>query len=185
LFILNFYIINLQMVLMMGEYNRYGKLCTRVMELDKTFLVDKEPLDVLKDTINYIDFDLKGAQPAAQLIVENVNICPITGNPFHSICAFPTQAYKNEDTIWFNPIHIVKTSAHGRHTLVDLSNGYSIEVHSRLSSFNQKWQNAQFLRRMTIEREKSPFTLVVDQKKKNLLKKDSSGSYNFEIFLRK
>jgi competence protein ComK len=171
------------MVLMMGEYNHYGKLCTRIMELDKTFLVDKEPLAVLNDTINYIDFNLKGTQPEA--FVENVNICPILGNPLHSICAFPSQAYKSDDTIWFNPIHIVKTSTHGRHTLIDLSNGYSIEVHSKLSSFNQKWQNAQFLRRMIIEREKSPFTLIVDQKRKNLLKKDSSGSYNFEIFLRK
>ncbi|WP_230496762.1 competence protein ComK [Pseudoneobacillus rhizosphaerae] len=185
MFTVNYYIINLQMVLMMGEYNHYGKLCTRIMELDKTFLVDKEPLAVLNDTINYIDFDLKGAQPETKLIKENVNICPILGNPLHSICAFPSQAYKSDDTIWFNPIHIVKTSAHGRHTLVDLSNGYSIEVHSRLSSFNQKWQNAQFLRRMTTKREKSPFTLIVDQKKKNLLKKDSSGRYNFEIFLRK
>lgn len=173
------------MVLMMGEYNRYGKLCTRVMELDKTFLVDKTPLEVLKDTINYIGFDFKGARSAAKLIVGNVSMCPVMVNPIHGICAFPNQAYKNVDTIWFNPNHIVKTSALGRHTLVDLSNGYSIEVHSRLSGFNQKWQNAQLLRRTTVERGGSDITLIVDQKKKNVLTKDSTGHYNFEIFMRK
>jgi competence protein ComK len=185
LFIVNYYIINLQMVLMMGEYNRYGKLCTRVMELDKTFLVDKTPLEVLKDTINYIGFDLKGARSAAKLIVGNVSMCPVMVNPIHGLCAFPNQAYKNNDTIWFNPIHIIKTSPHGTNTMVDLSNGYSIEVHSRLSSFNRKWQNAQLLRRVTVERGNSHITLIVDQKRKNLLTKDSSGNYNFEIFLRK
>jgi competence protein ComK len=173
------------MVLMMGEYSRYGKLCTRVMELDKTFLVDKTPLEVLKDTINYIDFDLKGAQSATNPILGNVSMCPDMVNPIYCLCVFPNQAYKNDDTIWFNPFHIVKTSAYGRYTLVDLSNGYSIEVHSRLSSFNQKWQNARLSRRTTVERGKSQITLIVDSKRKNLLTKDSSGSYNFEIFLRK
>jgi competence protein ComK len=185
MFIVNYYIINLQMVLMMGEFNRYGKLCTRVMELDKTFLVDKAPLEVLKDTIHYIDFNHGAGSSVNHIVGDNTSTCSYMINPIHDICAFPNQAYKNDDTIWFNPIHIVNTSAIGRHTLVDLSNGYSIEVYSSLSSFNHKWQKAQLLRRTTMERGKSQISLLVDQKEKNLLKKDPSGSYNFEIFLRK
>jgi competence protein ComK len=170
---------------MTSEYNYCGKHYTRVMELDKTFLVEKTPLEVLKDTIHYIGYDLIGARSAAKLIFGNVSLCPVIVNPDHGICAFPTKAYKNVDTIWFNPNHIVKTSALGRHTLVDLSNGYSIEVYSQLSGFNQKWQNALLLRRTTIERGNSKITLIVDQKRKSLLTKDSTGRYNFEIFMRK
>jgi competence protein ComK len=184
LFIVNYYIINLQMVLMMGEYNRYGKLCTRILELDKTFLVDKAPLEVLKDTVHYLDLNQRGLSPAKH-VVGDENMCSLEINPIQDICAFPNQAYKNEDTIWFNPIHIMHTSALGRHTLVGLSNGCTIEVHSRLSSFNQKWQKAQLLRRTTVERGKNQISLLVDQKEKVLFKKGPTGSYNFEIFLRK
>lgn len=168
------------MVLMLGEYDQNGKLCTRVMEVDKTFLVDKTPLEVLKDTIHYIGFDFKGAMSASKLILGNVNMCPVIVNPVHGICMFPNKAYKNDDTIWFNPIHIINTSPLGRNTKVDLSNGYSIEIHSRLSGFNTRLQNAEHLRKITSDRGNNPMTLIIEKKRGKLLTKGSTGQYNFD-----
>lgn len=182
MFIVNYYIINLQMMLMLGEYNRYGKLYTRVLEVDKSFLVEKAPLEVLKDTINYIGYDLNGARSASKLILENVMLRPVMVNPIHGICVFPNKTYKDDDTIWFNPFHIINTSAFGKNTMVELSNGVSIEVHSRLSQFNTRLQSAEHLRRITSEISNSRVTFILEKNNKKLLKNGSSSSYNFDSF---
>jgi competence protein ComK len=181
MFIVNYYIINLQMVLMLGEYNRYGKLCTRVVELDKSFLVDKSPLEVLNDTTHYIGFDFKRNMRTTKMSWGKGNICPVIVNPIHGICMFPNKAHYHTDTIWFNPLHIVKTWAVGAHTVVDLSTGFSIEIHSRLSGFNRKLQHAKQLGKLILDRGKSPITFILEKKKQPLLTKNKLGYYNFDI----
>ncbi|MEH7373558.1 IS3 family transposase [Neobacillus drentensis] len=56
-----------KMILLTGEYDCYGKLCTRVMAGGSSFLVDRTPLQLLDDTLNYIGYDLRGAIASAKL----------------------------------------------------------------------------------------------------------------------
>jgi competence protein ComK len=168
MFIVNYYIINPQTIQLMGEYDRYGKLCTRVVEVERSFLVDMSPTEVLKGSINYIGYDLKGAIAGSRNILGNRRMYPIMVNYISGICLFPDRSYKSTDCVWFNPYHIVKTSSFNKKTKVVFSNGSTCIVNTRFSAFNTKVQTAEQLRKITLERGKNPMmTFVLEAKKEH------------------
>lgn len=175
------YFVEKKTIFMMGEYNRLGKLCTRVMAGPSAFLVDRSPLQVLNDTLTYLGFDLRGAVIGAKAVLEKKAKCPIIVNPYLGICLFPTKSPRKEDCIWFNPKHIVRTGALGSKTKVELSNGYCILVDSKLSTFNDKIQKAQQLIKLSTKRGIHPNPITYGNVPKHLqqLSKEKSGKYNF------
>lgn len=177
------YVIDNKMILMTGEYDSYGKLCTRVMAGKTSFLIDRTPAKLLDDALIYIGFDLRGAMKSAKMILGKRNKCPIIVNPYLGICLFPSHSPYKADCIWFNPEHIVRTNAAGSKTEVVLSNGHSIIVDLRLSFFNNKIQTAIQLKRMSMERGHNPgsITFYLVPKSGQLLSKEKTGKYNFAI----
>lgn len=178
------YYIEKRMILMLGEYNRFGKLCARVMAGTSAFLVDRAPLQVLDDTLTYIGFDLRGAVTGAKVVLDKKAKCPIIVNPYLEICLFPTKSPKKADCMWFNPEHIVKTTAtaNGHKTMVELSNGYSIIVDSKLAAFNDKIEKARQLIRLSTKRGTHPDAAIYEHNppKDHQLSKEKSGKYNFD-----
>ncbi|WP_312473245.1 competence protein ComK [Neobacillus sp.] len=176
------YFIEKKTILMMGEYNRYGKLCARVMAGKSAFLVNRTPLQLLDDTLTYIGFDLKGAMMGAKSVLDKKVKCPIIVNPYLGICLFPNKSPHKVDCIWFNPEHIVKTTAVGIKTKVELSNGYTIMVDSKLSSFNDKIDTANRLIRISMKRGNHPNPIIfyLEPRKEHQLTKEETGKYNFE-----
>jgi competence protein ComK len=176
------YIIEETMILMMGEYNSVGKLCTRVMAGNSTILVDRTPLQVLDETLTFIGFDLRGATVGAHFVIDRKVKCPVIVNPYLGICLFPTKSPHKADCMWFNPEHIVKTKSFGNNTVVELSNGYSIAIDEKLSLFNDKIQKAQQLMRLSIERGSHPDQAAFnfENKQSFQLSKEKSGKYNFD-----
>ncbi|MFJ5718037.1 competence protein ComK [Neobacillus sp. NPDC093127] len=81
-----------------------------VTELNRTFIVDSSPLEILNDSIRCIGFDLRGAMETAKWLLGNKHMCPVMVNPIHNICVFPNKSAKHADTMWFNPEHIVRTN---------------------------------------------------------------------------
>jgi competence protein ComK len=150
------------MMYMVGQYDRHGKLCSRVTEVNKDFLVDKSPLEILDDSIKSIGFDLRGALATAKWILGDIHMCPVMINPIHKICLFPDKSAKHSDTMWFNPYHIVRTSSFNGKTNVKLSNGFILKVPSRLSAFNHKLQTAEQLRKITVEIAKNPISFLLE-----------------------
>ncbi|HEY2421612.1 MAG TPA: competence protein ComK [Neobacillus sp.] len=177
------YVIDTKMILMMGEYDSYGKLCARVMKGETSFLIDRSPLHLLNDALMYIGFDLRGAMAGAKRILDKRSMCPIMVNPYQGICLFPSHSPFNADCIWFNPEHIVTTKAVGRKTKVELSNGHSILIDQRLYAFNDKLQTAIQLKRISRTRGNHPslMTYFVVPKKGLQLSKEETGKYNFGI----
>ncbi|MDF2790521.1 MAG: hypothetical protein K0S80_3622 [Neobacillus sp.] len=175
------YFIEEKMILMMGEYDGYGKPCARVMAGSASFLVDRTPLQILDDTLMYIGFDLRGAMASAKLILDERSRCPIIVNPYLGICLFPNHSPFNPDCIWFNPEHIVRTKAAGNKTEVELSNGHSIIVDSKLTSFNNRIHKAQLLMQISMKRgnQPGPFTFYLEPRRGHQLTKETTGKYNF------
>ena len=165
----------------MGEYNQYGKLCARVMAGMSSFLVDKSPLHLLDDSLTYIGFDLRGAMVGAKVILGKKMRCPIIVNPYLGIYLFPNKSPYKADCIWFNPDHIVKTKAIGSKTEVELSNGYSMIVDTKLTSFNTMIQTANQLIQISKNRgnHPSPITFFLEPKRDLPLSKGKTGKYNF------
>ncbi|WP_404330288.1 competence protein ComK [Mesobacillus maritimus] len=145
----NHYLIAPQFMYMMGHYDRCGKLCTQITDTKGTFIVDKSPIEILNESIKCIGFDLRGALETSRWLLGEVHMCPIMINPIHRIVLFPTRSYKHEETIWFNPQHIKRTTSFNRKTMILFNNGKTLIVPIHLSSFNTKLQNAEQLEKMT------------------------------------
>ncbi|WP_303046826.1 competence protein ComK [Bacillus sp. MRMR6] len=177
----NYYFVEKNMVLMTGEYDQHGKLCSRVMVGNLSFLVERTNLQILDDTLKYIGLNLKGSIVGAKSILGNRCMCPFIVNPYQGICLFPDKSPTKDDCIWFNPDHIINTTAIGNKTEVKLSNGHSIIVDSKRSHFNNKIETANQLKRTSLERgnHPSPITLYLEPKKGRQLCKERNGKYNF------
>ncbi|MEH7111535.1 competence protein ComK [Neobacillus niacini] len=108
-------------------------------------------------------------------------MCPIVVNPYQCVCLFPTKSPQKEDCIWFNPDHIVKTKAAGTKTIIELSNGHTILVDSKLFSFNNKIEIAIQLKQLSSQRGNHPtsMTLYLKPKKGLNFTKNDTGIYNF------
>lgn len=150
---------------MVGYYDRQAKLCTLVKELDRTFVVDRSPLEILNDSIKCIGFDLRGAMETANWLLGNKYMCPVMVNPVHRICVFPDKSAKNANTIWFNPYHIARTKSINQKAQVEFTNGLTITLPSKLYSFNHKLQIAEQFRKMIVRMDNDPFSFKEDPKK--------------------
>jgi competence protein ComK len=176
-----FYLVDANVILMTGEYNKHGKLYARVMIGKETILVDRTPIQLLDETLKYIGYDLNGAIVGAKEIIGEKYMCPVMVNPYKGICLFPNKSPQKDDCIWFNPDHIVTITSRGYKTEVELSNGVSIIVDSKLSFFNTKLQTAFQLKRTATQRGNHPNTLdfFIIPGKRMPLTKTKNGKYNF------
>ena len=150
---------------MVGYYDRQAKLCTLVNELNRTFIVDRSPLQVLNDSIRCIGFDLRGAMETAKWLLGNKYMCPVMVNPVYRICVFPDKSSKNPCAMWFNPCHITRTKSFNHKAQIDFTNGLSITHSLSLNTLNQKLQIADQFRKLISKMDNDPFSFKEDPKK--------------------
>jgi competence protein ComK len=153
---------------MVGYYDRNGKLCTIVEEVDNIFIIDQSPLEILEYSINLIGYDLKGATNTSKWLLGDIQMCPIMVNPVLNICLFPSKSSKHHDTMWFNPDHIKRTRGYRRNTTIEFSNGLNLIIPCKLPYFNSKLQNAEQLRKMTYSAGTNPASFVLDPNKRKV-----------------
>lgn len=160
-----YYIINPDFIHMSGYNDRNGKCCTLVEELHRKLIVDRSPLEILADTIRCIGFDLNSAIANAKALLGNIPMCPIQVDPIHNICIFATKSAKNEDAMWFNPNNIIRTNGYYFNTHVILRNGRILTVPCKVSSFNNKLQNAEQLQKISKAIGNDPIGFLLDPKR--------------------
>jgi competence protein ComK len=164
--VLKEYIINEETVLLTGEYNENGKLCTRVIQGANTFLVDMRPIDIINETMMGLGSDFKSGRKSSRSLLGDISMCPIKINCNLGIWLFPTKSYNNDFCIWFSLMHVQNTKALGvRRTEVHLSFGHRFVIRMKESSFNQKRKKAEDLRELMIKNSKGPLTFYVESKK--------------------
>lgn len=182
-----FYLIDRNIIMMVGEYDANGRLCSRVMIGSESILVERTPLQLMDDTLKYISFNLSGAYKGAKDILGDIRLCPVIVNPYQDVCLFPIISTQKDDCLWFNPQHIVKTKRIGYKTEVELSNGISIMVDLRIHSFNSKMQTALQLWKLSKDRGNThnPMIFHHEPKKPHQLAKLKNGKYNFDTWHKK
>jgi len=169
--ILNHYFITRQLMSMTGIFDRNGKLCTVVRETEKTFIVDKSPIEILDESICWMGYDFKGALLASRQLLGEINMYPVMVNPIERIVLFPTKSYKHADAIWLNSAHIHRTNSMNAQTLVTSSNGTFILIPAKLSAFNTKIKNAEQLEQMTSRGPNRSISFKLHPKKRKVKKK--------------
>jgi competence protein ComK len=172
LYIVNYYIIQPQMLYMFGAFDRDAKLCTIILNEDMAFIVDKAPLEIVKDTIAFNGSNLKGALAGSKHMVGTSRMRPLMVNYLRSICVFPIGAYQSPDCIWINPTKVLNASPLGRKTLVDFPDGSTLIVNARLTAFNAKVQKAEQLKKMSYKRGMTSSSFVLNGKKRNVAQKE-------------
>jgi competence protein ComK len=145
---------------MAGHLDRYGKKCTLVYELNRMFLVDQSPLEILEASIRRVGFNLKGALESSKKNLGGIHMHPFMVNPILGIIVFPTKSHKHEDVIWFNPNHIRRTWGKKNVTIVEFRNGQTLIVPTKLCFFNNKLTIAERFRDDLIEGGKNPSSVV-------------------------
>ena len=164
--ILNDYQINEETVLLTGEYDENGRLCTRVIEGEQTFLVNLKPLQVINNTLLLLGSDFRGSRASSKKILGETNMYPIKINCHLGIWLFPTKSYINDYCVWFSLMHVKKTKARGvRRTEVFLSYNHTFIIDMKESSFNLKRQKAEDLRESMLKNSRSPLTFYLEPKK--------------------
>nr|WP_263324340.1 competence protein ComK [Neobacillus sp. Marseille-Q6967] len=169
------YIINQHFMYMFGVRDRNAKVCTLVREFHRVFIVDRSPLEILEDSLRSIGFNLKGALDSSKIIIGNNMMCPVMLNHIHNICVFPDKSHKHEDTIWFNPCHILRTHSIKRKTHVEFRNRLILTIDSKLFSFNNKWKSAEQLSRITTENANNPVSYIIIEPPKKKSKRKSKN----------
>jgi competence protein ComK len=173
LFIVSDYIIQQQFLYLFGALDRYGKPCTIIVEEEHSFIVDKSPLQVLEDSIQYVGSDFKGSLASARKTTGRSRMTPMMVNFILNICLFPDRAYKNEYCVWINSNQIIDMKAMGQQqTVIEFSNANSLIVNSRLTPFRAKVQLAEQYRKTNYERGKRPISFILDPKKRPLKKRE-------------
>jgi competence protein ComK len=164
--LLNNYTINQETVLLTGEYNEYGKLCTRVIEGERTFLVDKRPIEVINKTMLGLGSNFHAGRKSAREVLGDINMCPIKINCNLGIWLFPTRSYNDDFCVWFSLAHVKKTKAIGiRKTEVYLSYNHTFVVNMKESRFNERKQKAKDLREEMMNNSQGLLTFCLEPKK--------------------
>jgi competence protein ComK len=162
----NYYFINREFIFMTGFYDRRGNQCTLIRDTDGLNLINKSPLEILDESIRCIGFDLRGAMETSKWLLDQSTMCPIMVNPIDRIVLFPIKSHHHEENIWFNPYHIKRTIGIKGETKILFSDGSSLTIPTRLSSYNHKLQNAEQLKKITVEMVNKPYSFVLVPKKK-------------------
>jgi competence protein ComK len=179
--LLSDYTINQETVLLTGEYNENGKLCTRIIEGEDTFLVDMKPTDVINKTLLGLGSDFHAGRKSSREILGDIYMCPIKINCNLGIWLFPTKSYNNDFCVWFSLTHVKKTKAVGiRKTEVYLSHNHTFVINMRESTFNQRKQTAKELRDEMMKNSQGMLTFFVEPKK-GLMIREGEGRNKYRI----
>jgi competence protein ComK len=180
--LLNDYTINQETVLLTGEYNEYGKLCSRAIEGEVPYLIDKKPLEVINKTMLGLGSDFNAGRKSSREILGDIYMCPIKINCNLGIWLFPTKSYNDDFCVWFSLAHVKGTKAIGiRKTEVYLSYNHTFVINMKESHFNQRKQKAIELRDEMMKNSQGMLTFYIEKPKKGLTIREGEGRNRYRI----
>ncbi|MEH7108856.1 competence protein ComK [Bacillus sp. JJ1764] len=162
----NRYFFNEKTILITGEYDKTGKLVTRIIEGEDTFLVDQPPLKIIEKNLLLVGSNLKGARKSSmEILGPHLRFYPLAINSHLDIFLLPTRSGRKSNCVWFSLAHIKKQTPIGtKKTEVVTSYGHVVEIELRTMSFNNRIKNAKYLRDSIISNTLNPLNLYLEPK---------------------
>jgi competence protein ComK len=96
---------------------------TVVYEVDKSFIVDKSPLQIMEDSCEYFGSSLSGRQQGTLNLAGYTHKVPVIVEETFDLIFFPTLSPKNENCSWLSYKHIIKPDKFKDKSIVELKNG--------------------------------------------------------------
>ena len=101
---------------------------TIVYEVDKSFVVDKMPLEIVEESCEYFGSSFEGRQIGTSKLIGYTHKVPVIIEESFDLIFFPTLSPKNNDCSWLSYSHIFKPDKFKDKTIVELKNGKKILV---------------------------------------------------------
>jgi len=101
---------------------------TIVYEVDKSFIVDKKPLEIVEESCEYFGSSLEGRQIGTSKLIGFTHKVPVIIEESFDLIFFPTLSPKNKECSWLSYSHIFKPDRFKDKTIVELKNGKKILV---------------------------------------------------------
>ena len=101
---------------------------TIVYEVDKSFIVDKKPLEIVEESCEYFGSSLEGRQIGTSKLIGFTHKVPVIIEESFDFILFPTLSPKNKECSWLSYSHIFKPDRFKDKTIVELKNGKKILV---------------------------------------------------------
>lgn len=124
------YILNPNSMAVSPEYDGNGKLCSRVSEVNDSFLIDRTPKQLINDTLNFFASTLEGAIVGSKSILGNYNMIPIVISEALDMYWLPTHSPYIDQCMWFALAHIGDVEPlPNLHSKVVFKNGHTLKAH--------------------------------------------------------
>lgn len=149
--ILRNYIIWEKMMFMIGV-SRGSRRFTLVCEVNRSFLVEQSPEEIIEETCNYYGFDYHGALKAGAKVLGTNKLGPFIVNPNNTVCLFSSKSPLRSDSYYMNIQHIHILEDIGSETKVLFNNGHTISIPTRKNHLHARKCAAKKLRTILTQR---------------------------------
>lgn len=92
------YVINYETLIVMP----YGKEKSKVYEYDEEFIINKNVMDIIKDSCLFFGSSLEGRKEGTKHLINCEMKLPIIIEDRDSLIFFPTSSYRNNDNVWIS-----------------------------------------------------------------------------------
>lgn len=141
------YIINVDTKVILNKYDKFGSLCSLVLEGDEVYEVKESPLSIVENSINFYGHSLQGAIEGARSVLGNISTPPVKVSGKLGMYWFPIKSIKHDDNVWFSINHIKNYFPIDTKTLrVMFHDGNGINIESSFGSFDRKVSRAHKLK---------------------------------------
>ncbi|MFE8699963.1 competence protein ComK [Cytobacillus sp. FJAT-54145] len=143
-------------MVILPEYNQNGLLCSKVYDVNDSYVFENSPMNIIKNTLLYFLNDLETAIRGSKSILGSYKMLPIVICDNLRMYWFPSHSPFNRNCIWFSLIHIddIKPINKSR-CLVIFKNGLLIEVNMSAKRLMHKRDLASTLKLKIEERKQA------------------------------
>jgi competence protein ComK len=120
-------------------------LFSRIMELEKEYIVRKKPIDIIERSCRFFGSSLKGRQEGTKQIMGITHKAPIVIDPTNFIYFFPTTSPSRQHCAWISHSFVdnIKSNPHDETTLTFSNREEILLPVSKGSLENQLFRTAQ------------------------------------------
>lgn len=150
------YIIKTITIALIPIFTECGIIFTRVLEGERSFIVAKCPLYIMRYSMKYYGRDYNGAKIAAKLALGDINIVPVKLSGTLGLYWFKNKSSENADCVWFALHHYQNAKAISpNESNVYLSYGHKVRIPSNVTRFKRIVHNTHKYKDLMIDREQA------------------------------
>ncbi|WP_257351950.1 competence protein ComK [Pseudalkalibacillus decolorationis] len=175
------YLINVDTMVILPHFDRFGNLYSMVCEVNRRFYVEEKPSEIINNSCLFNGSSFQGRVEGAIHITKYNRMVPIMICNRQGIYFFPTQSSKSNYCIWFAHDHIEAIAPKDADSCeVILSNKQAILIKSSKAVIETKVNRTAQYRHLVNQRESSGdlYRFPIDLKEQHVIL-ETSGAYSF------